>query len=45
MYRPLNADGTLGEPITSISLRNWEGAILLEQDTTPPAAINDLKAS
>jgi hypothetical protein len=29
-YRPLSADGTLGEPITSISLRNGEGAILIK---------------
>jgi hypothetical protein len=28
-YRPLRADGTLGNPITSISLRNGEGAILV----------------
>ena len=29
-YRPLNADGTLGAPITQISLRNGEGAILVK---------------
>ncbi len=29
-YRALNADGTLGPPITSISLRNGEGAILIK---------------
>jgi hypothetical protein len=28
-YRPLQADGTLGAPVTSISLRNGEGAILI----------------
>ncbi len=28
-YRPLQADGTLGAPITSVSLRNGEGAILI----------------
>jgi len=28
-YRPLRADGTLGSPVTSISLRNGEGAILV----------------
>jgi hypothetical protein len=28
-YRPLRADGTLGEATTSISLRNGEGAILV----------------
>ena len=27
-YQPLQADGTLGSPITSISLRNGEGAVL-----------------
>jgi hypothetical protein len=29
-FRPLSADGTLGEPITTISLRNGEGAILVK---------------
>jgi hypothetical protein len=29
-YRPLSADGTLGPPTTSISLRNGEGAILVK---------------
>jgi hypothetical protein len=29
-YRPLNADGTLGAPVTRISLRNAEGAILIK---------------
>jgi hypothetical protein len=29
-YRPLNADGTLGAPVTTISLRNGEGAILIK---------------
>ncbi|MFL5244723.1 MAG: hypothetical protein ACJ8FY_21685 [Gemmataceae bacterium] len=29
-YRPLHADGTLGAPITRISLRNGEGAILIK---------------
>jgi hypothetical protein len=29
-YRPLGADGTLGEPATSVSLRNGEGAILVK---------------
>ncbi len=28
-YRPLNADGTLGTVVTSITLRNGEGAILI----------------
>jgi hypothetical protein len=30
-YRPLLADGTLGPPVTSISLRNGEGAILIKE--------------
>jgi hypothetical protein len=30
-YRPLLVDGTLGSPITSISLRNGEGAILVKE--------------
>jgi hypothetical protein len=29
-YRPLRADGTLGSPVTSITLRNGEGAILIK---------------
>jgi hypothetical protein len=29
-YRPLNADGTLGAAVTSIALRNGEGAILIK---------------
>ena len=29
-YRPLRADGTLGSPVTKISLRNGEGAILIK---------------
>jgi len=29
-YRPLSADGTLGEPTNKISLRNGEGAILVK---------------
>ena len=32
-YRPLSADGTLGQPITTISLRNGEGAILVKNKT------------
>jgi len=44
-YRSLNSDGTLGPKITEISLKNWEGAILLEEDTIAPAAINDLTAN
>lgn len=37
-YRPLNADGTLGSPITTIDLKNWEGAVLIKTTTTPSAA-------
>jgi hypothetical protein len=33
VYRPLRANGTLGAPITSIKLRNGEGAILI-RDTS-----------
>jgi hypothetical protein len=29
LYRPLRADGTLGDPISQITLRNSEGAILI----------------
>lgn len=29
-YRPLRADGTLGDPLTRIDLRNGEGAILVK---------------
>jgi hypothetical protein len=29
-YRPLKADGTLGAPVTSVTLRNGEGAILIK---------------
>jgi hypothetical protein len=29
-YRPLQADGSLGDPVTSVSLRNGEGAILIK---------------
>jgi hypothetical protein len=30
LYRPLQADGTLGRPVRSIKLRNGEGAILVK---------------
>jgi hypothetical protein len=30
MYRPLRADGSLGEAVTSVSLRNGEGAVLVK---------------
>src|SRR5262249_25865575 len=36
-YYPLNADGSLGAPVTSITLRNGEGAILVQS----PTAVND----
>jgi hypothetical protein len=29
-YRPLRADGSTGEPVTSITLRNGEGALLIK---------------
>jgi hypothetical protein len=29
-YRPLRADGTLGPPVTTVTLRNGEGAILIK---------------
>jgi hypothetical protein len=32
-WLPLNADGTLGAPVTSIKLRNAESAILIKQRT------------
>jgi hypothetical protein len=31
-YRPLRADGSLGDPVTRVSLRNGEGAILIRGD-------------
>jgi hypothetical protein len=40
-YRPLNADGTLGGVISSISLKNWDGAILISQNAS---ILNDAKA-
>ncbi len=30
-YRPLQADGTLGSPVTRVTLRNGEGAILIKK--------------
>jgi hypothetical protein len=35
LYYPVQADGTLGAPITSITLRNGEGAILLNASAVP----------
>jgi hypothetical protein len=40
-YSPLNADGTLGTAVTSVSLRNGEGAILIQA----PTAVNDFVVS
>jgi hypothetical protein len=31
-YRPLKADGTVGAPINTITLKNWEGAILIKAE-------------
>ncbi len=36
-YQLLNADGTLGPPITSISLLNGQGAVLIKSVTITPA--------
>jgi Bacterial Ig domain len=36
-YRPLSANGLLGAPITQITLRNGEGAILIKSNATLPA--------
>ena len=44
-YRLLNVDGTLGDPITQVTLRNNEEAILIPVDTTAPEAVDDLSAS
>ncbi|MDZ7798771.1 MAG: hypothetical protein U5L76_04115 [Patescibacteria group bacterium] len=44
-FKSLDADANLGPKITEISLRNWEGAILLEVDTIVPGTIDDLKAT
>ena len=41
-YCPLQADGSLGAPITSITLDNGEGAILIKASSpTAPVATND----
>jgi hypothetical protein len=32
-YRPLRADGTLGDPVNRITLRSGEGAILIRKDS------------
>jgi hypothetical protein len=31
-YRPLRADGSLGDPVTSVALRNGEGAVLVKAE-------------
>jgi hypothetical protein len=36
-YYPLQADGTLGAPVNSITLRNGEGAILVSASSVPTA--------
>jgi len=46
-YRTLNADGTLGAVVTSTTIRNVEGKILISEggptlDSIPPAKIEDL---
>ena len=38
-YRPLAADGALGPPVTAVTLRSGEGAILVRQD--PPRRTDD----
>lgn len=34
-YYPIQADGTLGSPLTSITLRNGEGAVLVKASSVP----------
>ncbi len=36
MYRRVNYDGTLGPPITQVTIRGFEGIILKKADETPP---------
>jgi hypothetical protein len=38
-YYPLEANGTLGAPITSITLRNGEGAILIKASAVPTSLV------
>jgi hypothetical protein len=45
VYYPLQADGTLGAPITSISLRNGEGAILIKASAVPTSFVLSSSAS
>jgi chitodextrinase len=42
-YRPLNIDGTLGGATSTISLKNWDAAILIPAD--PPTVPSGLSAS
>jgi hypothetical protein len=45
-YYPVQADGTLGAPITSITLRNGEGAILVKASTVATSfTVNSSTAS
>jgi hypothetical protein len=44
-YYPLRADGTLGAPVTSVSLRNGEGAILVKAPSAGPGAVPAASAS
>jgi hypothetical protein len=45
-YYPLQADGTLGAPITSITLRNGEGAVLIKASSVAASlAISGLPSS
>lgn len=45
VYYPLQADGTLGAPITSISLRNGEGAILIKASAVATSFVVSTSAS
>jgi hypothetical protein len=45
-YRRLNnVDGTLGDPLTQVTLPIKEAAVLVPVDTTAPEAVDDLSAS
>ncbi len=44
-YYPVQADGTLGAPITSITLRNGEGAILIKDSTVAASFVVRASAS
>jgi hypothetical protein len=46
VYYPLQVDGTLGAPLTSITLRNGEGAILVKAPgAATPQMVTDLPSS